>query len=65
MLFTRNGIMNMKNEKWKNDFSPLDESGNFTLIHFIVKAYVRHLLWQAKGWLVRLQAYTIWHFIYG
>ncbi len=26
-LFTRNGIMNMRNEKWKNDFSPLDPDG--------------------------------------
>ncbi|MEI7505002.1 MAG: tRNA guanosine(34) transglycosylase Tgt, partial [Paludibacter sp.] len=27
MLFTSQGIMNMKNERWKNDFSPLDEYG--------------------------------------
>ena len=27
MLFTRNGIMNMRNKKWENDFSPVDEYG--------------------------------------
>ena len=27
MLFTRNGIMNMRNKKWADDFSVLDEDG--------------------------------------
>ena len=27
MLFTRNGIMNMRNKKWADDFSPIDEGG--------------------------------------
>ncbi|MBI3136891.1 MAG: tRNA guanosine(34) transglycosylase Tgt [Bacteroidetes bacterium] len=43
MLFTRNGIMNMKNAKWKDDFSPLDESGTSYVDSFYSKAYVRHL----------------------
>ncbi|MEI6554739.1 MAG: tRNA guanosine(34) transglycosylase Tgt [Paludibacter sp.] len=43
MLFTRNGIMNMKNEKWKNNFSPLDESGTSYVDHAYSKAYLRHL----------------------
>lgn len=43
MLFTRNGIMNMKNEKWKNDFSPLDEFGTSYVDHAYTKAYLRHL----------------------
>lgn len=43
MLFTRNGIMNMKNEKWKNDFSPLDENGTSFVDSYYNKAYVRHL----------------------
>lgn len=43
MLFTRNGIMNMKNEKWKDDFSPLDESGTSYVDTFYSKAYLRHL----------------------
>jgi queuine tRNA-ribosyltransferase len=43
MLFTRNGIMNMKNEKWKNDFSALDENGTSYVDSFYSKAYLRHL----------------------
>lgn len=43
MLFTRNGIMNMRNAKWKDDFSPLDESGTSYVDHVYTKAYVRHL----------------------
>ena len=50
MLFTRNGIMNMKNAKWKNDFSPLDESGTSYVDQFYSKAYVRHLF-HAKEYL--------------
>ncbi len=43
MLFTANGIMNMRNEKWKDDFSPLDPSGTSFVDHVYTKAYVRHL----------------------
>lgn len=43
MLFTRNGIMNMKNAKWKDDFSPLDEFGTSYVDSFYSKSYVRHL----------------------
>jgi queuine tRNA-ribosyltransferase len=43
MLFTWNGTMNMKNKKWENDFSPLDESGESYVDSFYTKAYVRHL----------------------
>ncbi|MDR2839653.1 MAG: tRNA guanosine(34) transglycosylase Tgt [Paludibacter sp.] len=43
MLFTRNGIMNMKNEKWKNDFSPLDPCGTSFVDTVYSKAYLRHL----------------------
>ena len=44
MLFTSEGIINIRNEKWKNDFTPLDNhlpgyvSNNYT------KAYLRHLI---------------------
>lgn len=44
LLFTQNGIMNMKNERWKNDFSPLDENGTAYVDSFYSKAYVRHLI---------------------
>ena len=43
MLFTSQGIMNMKNEKWKNDFSPLDEFGTSYVDRCYTKAYLRHL----------------------
>jgi queuine tRNA-ribosyltransferase len=43
MLFTKNGVMNMKNAKWKEDFSPLDPEGTSFVDNFYSKAYVRHL----------------------
>ncbi len=43
MLYTRNGVMNMKNAKWKDDFSPIDEGGPCATSRFYTKAYVRHL----------------------
>jgi queuine tRNA-ribosyltransferase len=42
-LFTWNGIMNMRNKKWENDFSPLDPDGESYVDSFYTKAYVRHL----------------------
>ena len=43
MLFTWDGIMNMKNKKWADDFSPLDPKGTSFVDHAYSKAYVRHL----------------------
>lgn len=43
MLFTRNGIMNMRNKKWENDFSPVDEYGTSYVDRQYTKAYLRHL----------------------
>jgi queuine tRNA-ribosyltransferase len=43
MLFTWQGVMNMKNERWKKDFSPLDEFGTSFVDREYSKAYVRHL----------------------
>ncbi|MDE6026519.1 MAG: tRNA guanosine(34) transglycosylase Tgt [Muribaculaceae bacterium] len=43
MLFTRNGIMNMRNKKWADDFSPLDPGGPSFVDEAYSKAYVRHL----------------------
>ena len=43
MLFTSNGIMNMRNKKWADDFSPLDEDGTAWVDQVYSKAYVRHL----------------------
>jgi queuine tRNA-ribosyltransferase len=44
LLFTENGIINIKNEKWKNDFSVLDENGTTFVDKAYSKAYLRHLL---------------------
>ena len=43
MLFTANGRINIKNEKWKSDFSPID-SDNYSYVDtYYSKAYLRHL----------------------
>lgn len=43
MLFTWNGIMNMRNKKWENDFSLIDENGSSFVDKTYTKAYLRHL----------------------
>ena len=43
MLFTRNGIINIKNEKWKADFSPVETGGDVFADIEYSKAYLRHL----------------------
>lgn len=43
MLFTANGIMNMRNKKWANDFSPIQEDGPSYVDSVYSKAYLRHL----------------------
>ncbi len=44
LLYTREGVINIKNEKWKNDFSPIDPSGTSFVDTFYSKAYLRHLI---------------------
>lgn len=43
MLFTSEGIMNMRNEKWKHDFSVIDKNGPSVVDIRYTKAYLRHL----------------------
>ena len=43
MLFTRHGIMNMRNKKWADDFSPIQEDGPSEVDRLYSKAYLRHL----------------------
>ena len=43
MLFTSEGIINIRNEKWKNDFSPIDPNGASFVDTLYTKAYLRHL----------------------
>ena len=44
MLFTSNGIINIQNEKWKNDFSPLEADSELFADTQYTKAYLRHLM---------------------
>lgn len=43
MIFTRNGIINLKNKKWENDFEPLDPGGASIVDEEYSRAYLRHL----------------------
>lgn len=44
MLFTQNGIMNMRNAKWADDYSPVDPYGTSYVDHHYTKAFLRHLI---------------------
>ena len=44
MLFTTEGIINIKNKKWENDLSPIDPNGKATVDLMYSKAYLRHLI---------------------
>lgn len=44
MIFTSEGTINLKNEKWKDDFTPLDPNGTSFVDHCYTRAYVRHLV---------------------
>jgi len=43
MLFTAHGTINIKNKKWEDDFSPIDEMGITYVDTYYTKAYLRHL----------------------
>ncbi len=43
MLFTAHGTINIKNKKWENDFSPIDEMAITEVDTYYSKAYLRHL----------------------
>jgi queuine tRNA-ribosyltransferase len=43
LLYTSEGVINIKNNKWKNDFSAIDPNGTVKSDHFYSKAYLRHL----------------------
>jgi queuine tRNA-ribosyltransferase len=44
MLFTQKGIMNMRNKKWADDFSPVDPDGTSFVDHHYSRAFLRHLV---------------------
>jgi queuine tRNA-ribosyltransferase len=43
MIFTWEGMMNMRNEKWKNDFTPIDANSDLFADREYTRAYLRHL----------------------
>jgi queuine tRNA-ribosyltransferase len=44
MLFTSEGIINIKNQKWSDDLSPVDPQGTSFVDSYYSKAYLRHLI---------------------
>ena len=44
MIFTQNGVMNLRNKKWEDDFTELDPCGTSYVDHHYSRAYVRHLI---------------------
>jgi len=44
MLFTTHGIINIRNEKWKEDYHPIDTGLGGYVSTFYSKAYLRHLI---------------------
>jgi queuine tRNA-ribosyltransferase len=44
MLFTSEGIINIRNNKWANDHSPVDTNGTSFVDHHYSRAYLRHLV---------------------
>jgi queuine tRNA-ribosyltransferase len=44
MLYTSEGIINIKNNKWKDDYSPIDEQSTSPTSRYHSKAYLRHLV---------------------
>ena len=57
MLFTKNGIMNMRNKKWAEDFSPIEADGASEVDRVYSRAYLRHLM--VSGELLGLQIASI------
>lgn len=57
MLFTAYGTINIKNKKWENDFSPIDEMNHTYVDTYYSKAYLRHLF--ASGELLGKQIASI------
>lgn len=56
-IFTKQGVMNMRNKKWEDDFSPIEEDGASFVDTQYSRAYLRHLL--TSGELLGLQIASI------
>ncbi|MBR9999851.1 MAG: tRNA guanosine(34) transglycosylase Tgt [Cyclobacteriaceae bacterium] len=66
MLFTTSGIINIRNEKWKNDFSPLDAQLEGYVSQHYSKAYLRHLVLSREilgAQIASLQNLSLYHWV--
>ena len=43
-LFTNHGIINIKNQRWEKDFSPIDDQSHVNILNTHSKSYLRHLV---------------------
>ncbi len=57
MLFTPHGIMNMRNKKWADDFTPIQPDSDCFVDQVYTKAYLRHLF--ISGELLAMQIASI------
>lgn len=57
MIFTRHGVLNMRNRKWADCFEPLDAGGPSYVDEVYSRAYVRHLV--TTGEILGLQICSI------
>ena len=77
MLFTSQGILNIKNKKWKNDFSYIDNNINSSISSYYTKSYLHNLFFSNEilgleisslhnlsfySWLIKSAKY---HILYG
>ena len=66
MLFTTEGIINIRNEKWKNDFTPIDPGLESYAGNFYNKAYLRHLVMSKEilaSQIATLQNLALYHWL--
>lgn len=57
MIFTKQGIINIRNKKWENDFSPIDAESSASVSRNHTKSYLRHLF--VSGEILGLQIASI------
>ena len=65
MLFTKDGIINMRNKKWETDFSPIEADGASCVDTLYSKLICAIFSMRKSYWLCKLPPYIIWHSICG
>jgi queuine tRNA-ribosyltransferase len=65
MLFTSEGIINIKNKKWENDFSPIDPNSELETDLHHSKAFLRHLIVSKELLGAQLASlHNLWFYLY-